>query len=197
MATEGHAVRVSREVTRLAISTMVEAVATGVIEVGTATPVAPLCVALLKAKGVIDGASRNKEELEELLTWCDLIAVQVIDRSKASNISTINVAPLSKCVAELKEVAERCRSQGTFTRLALFRKDGDDIQKLRTRILAIVPIMGLAGVVDLLVRLPTAAFNHWYRLSTVFHHTLVSTQMGCQSLSCTTISAPRQQFEHA
>ena len=153
MATIGDAVCASREVTALTISTMVESVATGVIEIGAATPVAPLCVALLKAKGIVDAASRNKEELEELLSWCDLITVQVIDRSKASKTSTINVAPLSDCIDKLKEVAERCRSRGTFARLALFRKDGDDIRRLRAQILAVVPIMGLAGVVDLLVRL--------------------------------------------
>lgn len=144
----------TREAARRTISTVVEFVASGTIEVGAATPVvAPLCVALLKAKSIIDGANRNKEELGELYTWCDLITVHVIDKAKTSNISTSTVAPLEKCVHKLEEVAERYRSQRPHTRLVLFRKNGDDIQKLRARILAVVPIMGLAGVVDLLVRL--------------------------------------------
>lgn len=63
-------------------------------KIGAATPVvAPLCVALLKAKGVVDEASRNKEELEELCERCDLITVQVIDKAKASNASSIDVSP--------------------------------------------------------------------------------------------------------
>lgn len=46
---------------------MVDGVATGVVEIGAATPVvAPLCLALLKAKGVVDGTSRNRDALEEL-----------------------------------------------------------------------------------------------------------------------------------
>lgn len=71
MATRGDAVQAAQEVARLGVSTVVEGVATGVIEIGAATPVvAPLCVALLKAKGIIDGASRNKEELKEIHEWC-------------------------------------------------------------------------------------------------------------------------------
>lgn len=47
--------------------TAMESVATGVIEVGASTPVVPpLCTALLKAEGIVDGAKRNKEELKEL-----------------------------------------------------------------------------------------------------------------------------------
>ena len=144
----------TREAARLTASNMVEFVASGTIEIGAATPVvAPLCAALLKVKSVIDRANRNKEELDELYTWCGLITVQVIDKAKTSNISKSFVAPLEKCVLKLEEVAERYRSQRPLTRLVLFRKNGDDIQKLRARILAVVPIMGLAGVVDLLVRI--------------------------------------------
>ncbi|CAM9091318.1 unnamed protein product, partial [Laminaria digitata] len=132
------------------ISTVVEGVATGIIESGAATPfVAPLCVALIKAKGIVDGASRNKEELAELCELCDLIAVQVIDKAKASNTSTIDVAPLQKCVDKLEEVAERYHDQGRLARMAQFRRDGDDIRRLRARIEAVVPIMGLAGVVNI------------------------------------------------
>lgn len=143
----------TREGSRLTISTMVDLVAAGTIKIGAATPVvAPLCVALLKAKSIVDGANRNKEELEELFTWCGLITVHVIDKAKASKIATSVVAPLQKCVHELGEVAERYHSQRPSTRLVLFRKNDDDIQRLRARILAVVPIVGLAGVMDLLVR---------------------------------------------
>lgn len=155
----------TREAARLAISTVVEVVATGTIEIGAATPVvAPLCVALLQAKSIVDGANRNKEELEELYTWCDLITVHVIDKAKTSNISTTNVAPLQKCVEKLEEVAKRYNSQRWYTRLVLFRKNDDDIQKLRARILGVVPIMGLAGVVDLLVRKKCVLFPHSLRV---------------------------------
>ena len=75
---------------RVVISAVINSIAEGALEVGAATPVvAPLCVALLEAKKVIDGASRNGEELEELCGHCDLITVQVIDKAKASNTSTI------------------------------------------------------------------------------------------------------------
>lgn len=128
---------------------MVEGVATGIIEIGAATPfVAPLCVALIKAKGVVDGASRNKEELAELCELCDLITVQVID--KAKDTPTIDVSPLQKCIDKLNEVAKRYHDQGWLARLAQFRRDGDDIQRLRARIEAVVPIMGLAGVVNIM-----------------------------------------------
>lgn len=142
-----------REAARLAVSTIVESVASGVIEIDTATPVvAPLCVALLKAKGVVDGASRSKEELEELCSWCDLITLHVIDKAKASQVSTMNVAPLRKCVDKLEKVAKSYNSQGKCARFARFRRNSDDIQRLRARILTVVPVLGLAGVVDLLVR---------------------------------------------
>lgn len=154
MATRGDAVQAAQETARLGISTVVEGVATGIIEIGAATPVvAPLCVALLKAKGIVDGASRNKEELAELCERCDLVTVQVIDKAKASNTSTIDVSPLQGCVDKLDEVAKRYHDQGCLARLAQFRRDGDDIQRLRARIEAVVPIMGLAGVVNIMDRL--------------------------------------------
>lgn len=63
------------------VSNAIELLATGAFEIGAATPVvAPLSVALLHAKGVIDGVGRNKDDLEELCAWCDLITVQVIDK---------------------------------------------------------------------------------------------------------------------
>eukprot|EP00903_Cladosiphon_okamuranus_P016275 g15008.t1 len=139
------------EAIRFALSAVVESVASGAIEVGTATPVvAPLCVALLKVKGVVDEANRSKEELEELCEWCDLITVKVIHKAKASQVSTFDVAPLKKCIDKLEDVADRYNSQGGCAKLARFRRNRDDIQRLRSRILAVVPILGLAGVVDLL-----------------------------------------------
>lgn len=174
MATGGDAAQATREAARLGVSTVVEGVATGIIEIGATTPVVapPLCVALLKAKGIVDGASRNKEELAERCERCDLITVQVIDKTKASNTSTIDVDPLQKCVDKLEEVAKRYHDQGRLARLAQFRRDGDDIQRLRGRIEAVVPIMGLAGVVtivdqledvrQMVVRLSSLEFDHRY-----------------------------------
>lgn len=149
MATGSDAAEAAREIGRLTLSSVVEGVATGIIEVGAATPVvSPLCVALLKAKGIVDGASRNKEELKELVERCGLITEQVIDKAKASNTSTIDVSPLVKCVDKLNEVAKRCEGKGCFVRMARFRKDADDIQKLRTSIEAVVPVMVLAGLLN-------------------------------------------------
>lgn len=57
MATAGNVSQAAQETTRFTISTAFESVATGVMEVGASTPVvAPLCAALLKAKGIVDGA---------------------------------------------------------------------------------------------------------------------------------------------
>eukprot|EP00752_Nemacystus_decipiens_P010888 g9681.t1 len=150
MAARGDAVQAARETARLGVSTVVEGVATGIIEVGAATPVvAPLCVALLKVKGVVDGVSRNKEELEEMHKWCRLITEQVIVKAKASSTSTIDVSPLQKCVDELNKVAKRHRDRGRLARFVHSRNDGEDIQRLRVSIQTVVPIMGLAAVVDL------------------------------------------------
>lgn len=155
MATRDDTVQAAHETARLGFSTVVEGIATGIVEVGAATPVvAPLCIALLKAKVVVDGARRNEEELKELLQWCNVITEQVIDKAKVSNTSTIDVSPLQTCVDKLNVVADRYHGQGCLSKLKQFRRDGDDIQRLRARIQAVVPIMGLAGVVDLLVRLP-------------------------------------------
>lgn len=164
MATPGNAIQATRETARLGVSTVVESVAEGIIEIGAATPVvAPLCKALLKAKGVVDAASRNKEELEELRQRCEMITVQVIDNAKASKTSTIDLKPLQDCVDQLKEVAY---NRGRLARLAHFRTDGEEIYRLRTRIEAVVPIMGLSGVVAngeklnrILVRLPALKYQ--------------------------------------
>ena len=148
MATAGNVSQAVQETARFTISTAIDSVATGVIEVGASTPVvAPLCASLLKAKGIVDGAKRNKEELEELGERCDLITVQVIGKAKASR-NPIDVSPLQKCIDKLKEVAKRYHDQGSLARLAQFRRDDEDIHRLRARIEAVVPIMGFAGVVN-------------------------------------------------
>lgn len=150
------AAQAARETARLGV----EGVAAGIIEIGAATPVvAPLCVALLKAKEVVDGASRNKEELDELQMICKIITEKVIDKAEASKTSTINVKPLQECVDQLKVVAERYHDRGRLARLVHFRTDGDDIQRLRARIRDIVPIMTLVLGVDLWVRLPSQSIT--------------------------------------
>ena len=145
MATD--TVQGAQEAARVTILTAVKGVANGVITVGAKTPiVAPLCVALLEAKDVVDRACRNKEELKEVSARCGMIAVQVIAEFKTSPTSTIDVTPLEKCVEKLEEVARRYHDQGRLSRMVQFRRDGDDIRRLSDRIDAVVPIMGLAGV---------------------------------------------------
>ena len=134
---------------RITVSTVVEGFATGIIEVGAATPaVAPLCVALLKAKVAVDGAVRNREELEELCARCEIITVRVIDKARALKTSAIDVTPLRECVDELKEVAERYHRR-RLTRLASFRRDGEDIERLRARVEAVPLVLGLADRVGI------------------------------------------------
>ena len=149
MATGDDAVQATVEMARIGVSTVIEGVATGIIEIGAATPVvAPLCVALLKAKDMVEGTSRNKDGLQQLSARCDMITVQVIDRCRGTT-PVLDVSPLVKCIEKLAEVAQRYHDQGTFARMAQFRRDGDDIQRLRDRIEAIVPIMGLTGVINI------------------------------------------------
>eukprot|EP00752_Nemacystus_decipiens_P008230 g7359.t1 len=145
---DSSAIQATREVARLAVSTVVEGVTSGVIEIGAATPVvAPICVALLKARDIVDGASRNKEELAELCERCDMIALHVIDKAKHSRTVPIDLSPLQECIDKLKIVAERYHAQGRLARFAQFRRDGDDIRRLRARIEAVVLTMGLSAVV--------------------------------------------------
>eukprot|EP00752_Nemacystus_decipiens_P003237 g2995.t1 len=142
----------AREMGRLGVSTIVEGVATGIVTVGTATPiVAPLCIALLKAKNIVDEVSRNKEDLEEMCEWCNLITEQVIIKATSLSTPTIDVSPLQECVDDLNKVAKRYhrRDRGRWARFVYSRKDGEDIERLRVRIQTIVPIMGLAGFVDM------------------------------------------------
>lgn len=139
----------ARATTRLVASTILESIVGGAIDVGAATPVvAPLCVALQKAKAMIDGVSRNKEALAGLLKRCGLIAVHVIDKVNASENSSIDVSPLVECVDELKAVAERNRGRGRCTQLVLSCRHADDIQRLSARIEETIPTMTLSGVVD-------------------------------------------------
>lgn len=144
------AVQATREGTRFTVLTAVELIASEAIEVGASTPVvAPLCTTLLKVKGVVDGAKRNKEELEELCARCEMITVQVIQKANASRSSVIDVSLLQQRVEELKVVAERYNKQKYFIRVAKSRKDSDDIHSLRTSIDAVVRDMGLASTVSI------------------------------------------------
>lgn len=78
-----------------------------------------------------------------------MITVQVIDKAQASGSSTINLFPLQERVNQVNLVAKRYRKQGFWARLVMFRKHGDDIQKLRKSIEDVLPIMGLAGIVTI------------------------------------------------
>lgn len=148
MATRDDAVQAAQETGRIGLSTVLEGVATGIIEVGVATPVvAPLCVALQKAKGVVDKAKNNENMLKELHARCEMITLQVIDKVNASTGSYTRVYPLKLCVDRLKVLTERYEKQGKFARMIQFRRHGDDIQRLRADIEATVPIMGLAVAV--------------------------------------------------
>ncbi|CAN0154938.1 unnamed protein product [Scytosiphon promiscuus] len=156
MATQGDASQARREAARSGISTaastvastVIEGIATGLIDIGAVTPVvAPLCIALKKAKEVVDGASRNKQELEELHERCGVITKHVIDKVKDTNSSTIDVAPLRGCVDDLTEMATRYQNRkrsARLTRLCKSSKEGEEIERLRARIEAMVPIMGLS-----------------------------------------------------
>ncbi|CAM9559508.1 unnamed protein product [Ectocarpus sp. 6 AP-2014] len=138
------------EGTRFTVLTAVELIASEAIEIGASTPVvAPLCTILLKVKGVVDGAKRNKEELEELCARCEMITVQVIQEANASRSSAIDVSLLQQRVEELKVVAERYNKQRYFVQVAKSRKNSDDIQSLRTRFDAVVRDMGLASTVSI------------------------------------------------
>ncbi|CAN0075395.1 unnamed protein product, partial [Ectocarpus sp. 12 AP-2014] len=104
-------------------------------------------------KGCRRRASRTKEELAELCGRCELITVQVIGKAKAATTSTIDVSPLVECIDKLKVVAERYHDTRRLARLAQFRRDGEDIQRLCKRIEAVVQTMTLAGVLDVAARL--------------------------------------------
>lgn len=147
MATRGTAAQAMHEATRVVLSTGVDLFASGMIAVGAATPiVAPLFVALQEAQVIVEGATRNQEELEELTARCAIISVQVLDKFRSTTLSKIDVKPLIECFEKLKVVAKRYHDQGRCVRLVHFRRDGDDIRRLRNRIEAVVLSTGLAGV---------------------------------------------------
>lgn len=148
MSTQDDAVQGVRETARVTSSTVVEGVVSGIITVGAATPVVQtFCIALREAKGIVDEAKRNKEQLEKLGKRCELITVHVINKAKASTSSQVDFTPLEKCVDDIKALVKRYDAQGCCARLVQFRRDGDDIEGLRETIEAVVPVMGLsAGV---------------------------------------------------
>lgn len=74
-----------------------------------------------------------------------VLTAQVIERCNAKGSLGIDVTPLAKCVRKLEEVAARYSGRGLLSRMANFRRDGDDIQRLRNRIRDLVPIIGLAA----------------------------------------------------
>ncbi|CAN0275763.1 unnamed protein product, partial [Scytosiphon promiscuus] len=150
MATRGHADEVAREAARSTISIVVGGLATGIIEVGEyTTAVAPLCAALLRAKGIVDKIKRNKEELEELRVQCEMITVHVINKAKASRGAICLLGPLKECVDELEKVANNYDKQGCCSRLIHFRRHGADMEKLRGKIDRVIPIMQLSAMVGL------------------------------------------------
>ncbi|CAM9848556.1 unnamed protein product, partial [Sphacelaria rigidula] len=119
------------EAVALAAKTVVEGLATGIIEVGEATPiVAPLFVALKLAKEMFDGVKRHREQLEELHDQCTVITTHIIIRCNAQS-SKIDIAPLKKCVADLMRLATSYSVGGTFAKVVRYRRDKDRIDRLR------------------------------------------------------------------
>lgn len=170
MATRGDAAQAVQETARLGVSTVIEGISTGAIEVGAAAPViAPVCVALLRVKHIVDKAKCNKEELKTLHARCELIVQMVIDKAKAPKTSKIDVSPLEEIVDQFKLVAERYATQSRFAKMLWqSRKNSDAIQMLRANIEAVVPIMALSVGVENAKRLDnirvsfaTLKFHRW------------------------------------
>lgn len=121
--------------------------ATGVIDVGEATPiVAPIFVALKLAKDMFDKVKRNKKQLEELHDRCTVITTYVIIRCNTES-SNIDVTPLMDCVDDLKALTKSYSVRGTFSKITGCRRDGNRIQRLRDRIEGLVPTLELAAVI--------------------------------------------------
>lgn len=146
-------------------------VTTSILKIGEDMPlVGGLCTAVLNAKDMVDEASRNKEELDKLCARCRGITVQVVEKLRGTPSLNIDVSTLEGCVEELEKVAKRYGRKCWCTRLAQFRKDGEDIQDLRTRIDSAINDLTAAGVVEMnlalqqfgeiLVRLPTFESYH-------------------------------------
>lgn len=130
-----------------AAKTTVGGMATGIIDVGEATPiVAPVFVALKLAKDTFDKVKRNKKQLEELHDRCTIITTYVIIRCNTESCK-ISVTPLMDCLDELKALSKSFSVRGTFSRIASCRRDGSRIQRLRDRIEGLVPVLELAAVI--------------------------------------------------
>lgn len=111
----------------------------------------------------MDGAQRNKDDLEELQMLCTVLTAQVIEKCSAGKTLAIDVTPLTRCVRKLELVAGRYSGRGILSRMANFRRDGDDIRRLRSRIRDVVPILGLAAtthVSDQLERMQSLLVSH-------------------------------------
>lgn len=136
MATRGDATQTVEETARRGVSTVIQGIVAGAIEVGPATPViVPVCAALLCVKDTVDKAKCNKEELKKLHARCENIVKTVIDDAKASKTSKIEVPKLEEFLRQFEVVAKRCATQSRFAKmLGRSRKNSDDIQKLHTNI---------------------------------------------------------------
>ncbi|CAM9399626.1 unnamed protein product [Hapterophycus canaliculatus] len=80
---------------------------------------------------------------------CEIITVQVLQKANASRSSATDVSLLQQRVEELQVVAERYNTQKYSVRVAKARKDGGDIQSLRTSIDAVVRHMGFASTASI------------------------------------------------
>lgn len=98
---------------------------------------------------------------------CMVLTAQVIEKCSCNRTLGIDVTPLANCVRKLEEVAARYSGRGLLSRLANFRRDGDDIQRLRNRLRDLVPIMGLAAtaqVSDQLKNMQNLLVSNGYEL---------------------------------
>lgn len=137
----------------------VEGLANGMIEVGEVTPiVVPLLVALKLARDTFDEVNRHRKQLEELHDQCMVITTHVFNRCDAQS-SNIDIAPLVKCVADLMVLATSYSVGATIAKAARYRDD-DRIDGLRRDIEALVPIMGLGGVVKVSGQLESIQSNN-------------------------------------
>eukprot|EP00752_Nemacystus_decipiens_P005425 g4917.t1 len=107
MARRGDTAQAAQETARLGVSTVVAAVATGITTVGAATPVvAPVCIALLNAKLMVDKAKCNKEGLEKLRKRCEMIAEQSLRERIEAVIPVMGLAGVVNNGAKLDQLLE-------------------------------------------------------------------------------------------
>lgn len=128
------------------------------VEVGKATgTVAPIFAALKRAKEMVDGAKRHNTQLQVLHDRCIIITAYLIVRCNSQAAVTcckpdagdIDATPLEDCVEALRELAARCSLEGgALAKFGRRRRESDRINRLRNRIEALVPGMGLAAVVQ-------------------------------------------------